>query len=92
MLLLEINYYYYYVNNRIIIGWMKWKEVSGAMCDRKMPVELEDKVFQNNYQTSDGIRFRMLGRKEERREQTTFSRNEDVEMGKREDQVGSHHK
>ena len=24
---------------------MKWKEVSGVMCDRKMPVELIDKVF-----------------------------------------------
>ena len=34
----------------------------------------------------------MLGRKEERGEQTKFSRNEDVEMGKREDQVGSHKK
>ena len=33
------------VNNRIRIGWMKWKEVSGMMCDRKMPVELKDKVF-----------------------------------------------
>ena len=33
------------VNNRIRIGWMKWKEVSGVMCDRKMPVELKDKVF-----------------------------------------------
>ena len=33
------------VNNRIIIGWLKWMEVSGAMCDRKMPVELKDKVF-----------------------------------------------
>ena len=33
------------VNNRIRIGWMKWKEVSGVMCDRKMPVELIDKVF-----------------------------------------------
>ena len=29
---------------------------------------------------------------EERREQTKLSRNEDVEMGKREDQVGSHQK
>ena len=26
------------VNNRIRIGWMKWKEVSGVMCDRKMPM------------------------------------------------------
>ena len=33
------------VNNRIRIGWMKWKEVSGVMCDRKMPVELKDNVF-----------------------------------------------
>ena len=24
---------------------MKWKEVSGVMCDFKMPIELEDKVF-----------------------------------------------
>ena len=28
------------VNNRIRIGWMKWMEVSGVMCDRKMPVEV----------------------------------------------------
>ena len=33
------------VNNRIRIGWMKWKEVSGVICDRKKPVELKDKVF-----------------------------------------------
>ena len=33
------------VNNRIRIGWMKWKEVSAEMCDRKMPVKLKDKVF-----------------------------------------------
>ena len=24
---------------------MKWKEVSGVMCDMKMPVELKDRVF-----------------------------------------------
>ena len=33
------------VNNRNRIGGMKSKEVSGVMCDRKMPVELKDKVF-----------------------------------------------
>ena len=25
---------------------MKWKEVYGVMCDRQMPVELKDKVFE----------------------------------------------
>ena len=43
---------------------MKWKEVSGVMCDRK--IEIERQSLQNNYQTSDDILFRMLGRKEER--------------------------
>ena len=33
------------VNNRIRIGWMKWKEVSGVICDRKMSVELKYKVL-----------------------------------------------
>ena len=33
------------VNNRITIGWMKWKEVFGVMRDRKMPVKLKDNVF-----------------------------------------------
>ena len=33
------------VNNRIRIGWMKCKEVSGVMYDTKMPVELKDEVF-----------------------------------------------
>ena len=49
------------------------------MCDRKAR-EIERQSIQNNYQTSDDIRFRMLGRKEERREQTKFGRND--EMGK----------
>ena len=31
--------------DRIRIGWVKWKKVSGVKCDRKMPVESKDKVF-----------------------------------------------
>ena len=79
------------VNNRTRIGWMKWKEVSEVMCDRKMPVELKDSL-QNNHQTSNDVRLRMLDRKEDRWEQTQFSRDEDVEMRNREDQVGPHQK
>ena len=40
--------------------------------------EIERQSLQHNYQTSDDIWFRVLGHEEERREQTKFSRNEDV--------------
>ena len=44
------------VNNRIRIGWMKWTKVSRVMCDKKMPVELKDKVFKTIImQTSDDV-------------------------------------
>ena len=39
------SFKYLDVNNRIRIGWMKWKEVSGVMCYMKMPVALKHKVF-----------------------------------------------
>ena len=51
------------INIRIIIGWMKWKEVFGVMCGRKILAGLNDKVLQNIHQTSYDIRFWMLGRK-----------------------------
>ena len=36
------------VNNRIQIGWMKWKQVSRVMCDMKVPMELKAKVFKTS--------------------------------------------
>ena len=35
-----------HLNNRISIRGVKWKEVSGVMCDRKMPGDLKDRVFE----------------------------------------------
>ena len=40
----------------IRIGLMKWKEVSGVMCDREMPVALKDSL-QNNHQTSNVMTY-----------------------------------
>ena len=57
-----------------IITSVEWKEVSGVMCDRKMPVELKYKVFKTITRPANGIRFWMLDRKKERWEQTKFSR------------------
>ena len=76
------------VNNRIRIGWMKWEEVSRVMCDTKMPVKLKDKVFKSIIRPA--MTYGSDCCAEDRWEQTKFSRNEDVEMGKRENQGGPH--
>lgn len=32
------------VNQRKQAGWLKWRSVSGVLCDRKMPIKLKGKV------------------------------------------------
>ena len=78
------------VNNRIRIGWMKWKEVSGVICDKKMPVKLKCKVFKTIISPAMTYGSECWAVKKKDENKLKFSRNEDVEMGKREDQVGSH--
>ena len=71
----------------------EWKEVSGVMCDRKMPVELKDKVFKTIIRPAMTYGSECWAvKKKDEREQIKFCRNEDVEMGKREYQVGPHQK
>ena len=33
------------VNNRVKVAWAKWREVSGVVCDKKMPIKLKDKIY-----------------------------------------------
>ena len=83
--------------------------LSGVMCDRKMPVELKDKVFKaiirpamtygsecwavkkKDENKLNSAEMRML-RWTRGKTRLDHIRNEDVEMDKREDQVGSHQK
>lgn len=33
------------VKNRMNAGWMKWRQVSGTICDRRMPFKLKGKIY-----------------------------------------------
>ena len=33
------------INHRIKVGWQKWKNASGVLCDRKMPLRLRGRVY-----------------------------------------------
>ncbi|XP_045495975.1 uncharacterized protein LOC123694555 [Colias croceus] len=33
------------VTNRINTGWMKWRELSGVLCDNRMPVRVKGKAY-----------------------------------------------
>uniref|UniRef100_A0A1B0CS40 Putative rna-directed dna polymerase from mobile element jockey-like diaphorina citri n=1 Tax=Lutzomyia longipalpis TaxID=7200 RepID=A0A1B0CS40_LUTLO len=34
------------VGHRVSVGWMKWKQFTGVLCDRKMPPKLKGKLYQ----------------------------------------------
>ena len=33
------------INNRFRLAWMKWKQLTGVLCDKKVPIKLKDKVY-----------------------------------------------
>ena len=33
------------INNRDKLAWMKWKQLTGVICDKKVPIKLKDKVY-----------------------------------------------
>ena len=33
------------VNDRVKVTWAKWREMSGVMCDKKMPIKLKDRIY-----------------------------------------------
>ncbi len=31
--------------NRVKLAWMKWKQLTGVLCDKNVPVKLKDEVY-----------------------------------------------
>jgi len=36
-----------HVRHRIKYGWMKWREASGVLCDKKISMRLKDKFYRS---------------------------------------------
>ena len=58
------------------------------MCDRKMPIELKDKVFNTIIRPAMTYGSECWAVK--KKDESKLNSAEDVAMGKREDQVGAH--
>ena len=33
------------IDHRIKVGWLKWKNATGVLCDAKMPIKLKGKFY-----------------------------------------------
>ena len=33
------------INNRVKLAWMKWKQLTGVLCDKKVPIKLKDEMY-----------------------------------------------
>ena len=33
------------INNRVKLAWMKWKQLTGVLCDKKVPIKMKDKMY-----------------------------------------------
>ena len=58
------------ISQRVSAAWENWKRCSGVLCDRRMPVKLKGKVFQNSGQTSSVVWCGDLGNNEGTRSTT----------------------
>ena len=33
------------ISNRVKLAWMKWKQLTGLLCEKNVPIKLKDKVY-----------------------------------------------
>ena len=57
------------INNRVKLAWMKWKQLTGVLCDKKVPIKLKDRVYKTVIKPSltYGAECRAVRKKDENR-------------------------
>ena len=57
------------INNWVKLAWMKWKQLTGVLCDKKISINLKDKVHKMVIKPKMTYMEQCVGRLEKRREQ-----------------------
>ena len=68
------------VKQRVNVAWMKRRDMSGVMCDKRMPRKLN---IQESNKTGTVVQSGMLDNKEKERELAEKNGNANVEMDSR---------
>ena len=69
-------------------GWKNWKRVSGILCDRRISLRVEGKVYKTVVRPANDVRGRDLGSEESTREEVGCGGHEDVKMDEWSHQAG----
>ena len=70
------------VSHRIKAGWIKWRQVSSILCDKRIPQKLKDKFYRTTIKPAMlyGVWSRMLAYKDSTCSTTECCRNTYVAM------------
>ena len=73
------------VDGRIKVAWSRWRDLSGVINDKKVPVKLKSKLYKTVVKPAMGLLECVLGTAQARGTTFTYHRNENAKVESRKD-------